>query len=87
MAAKSKYVVISSREPADTSWESALQETLGICHTLTKAYEIGLFLGGITQPRISYRKCLSLIKARGAVRIDSEKEHEASCTIVKVKIY
>lgn len=87
MAAKSKYLVLSSKDQLDKDWEPALQETLGICHTLSKAYEIALFLAGITQPRIKYRKALETIKQRGAVRIESQKEHEASAIIVKVKIY
>lgn len=87
MAAKSKYLILSSKESAGQEWEAELQETLGICHTLAKAYEIALFLAGITEPKIKYRKALETMKRKGAVRIDSKKEHEPSAVIVKVKIY
>lgn len=87
MASKTKYLVLSDREAVGTTWEASLQETLGICHTLAKAYEISLFIAGITAPAISYRKALQLMKLRGAVKIDSKKEHESSAVIVKTKIY
>lgn len=86
MAAKNKYVILSDRNSTAPGWESALQETLGICHTFAKAFEIALFLSGITKPAIKYRKALETVKLRGAVRIDSERE-EPSAIIVRVKIY
>ena len=85
MAKTSKYLVMSEKELA-LAWEPALQETLGICHTLAKAYEIALFLSGITEPAVSYRKALETIKAKGAVTINSKRE-EPAAVIVKVKIY
>jgi hypothetical protein len=87
MAAKTKYLVLSSKENPAAGWEADLQGSLGICHTLTKAYEIALFLSGITAPKISYRKCLSVIKVKGAVRLESEKEWEPSALIVLARIY
>jgi hypothetical protein len=87
MKKRTKYLVMSAKDHPDLSWEKGMQETLGICHTLRKAYEIALFLSGITQPKISYRKSLSLIRANGAVRIDSVKEHEPSAIISLVRIY
>jgi hypothetical protein len=86
MTSKSKYLVFSDKEIATDSWEAAMQSCFGICHTLSKAYEIALFLSGITQPKIKYRKALETIKVKGVVRIESEKE-EPSCLIIKVKIY
>lgn len=82
---RTKYVVISDKE-LDGDWQHSLQETLGICHTLSKAYEIGLFLSGMTAPALKYRKVLETIKIKGAVRVDSTKE-EPAFTIVQVKIY
>ena len=87
MAAKHKYLVMSSKDLPQLGWEQGLLETVGICHTLSRAYTIALWLGGITQPKINYRKCLSLMKSKGAVRIDSEKEHEACAVIVRTRIY
>ena len=86
MAAKSKYIILSDRDAKSPDWESALQETLGICHTFSKAFEIALFLSGITAPAIKYRKALETIKQKGAVRVDSTKQ-EPSAIIVRVKIY
>jgi hypothetical protein len=83
---KTKYVVISNKEPLGLEWEASLQETMAICHTLSKAYEIGLFLSGITAPNIKYRKVLETIKRRGAARVDSLK-NEPAFTIVTTKIY
>lgn len=86
MPTKTKYLVLSDKESSGLGWEEAMQSALGICHTFAKAYEISLFLSGITEPKIKYRKALDLIKARGAVRIESNRE-EPSCLIIKVKIY
>lgn len=83
---QTKYVVISSKEPLGLEWHRSLQETMGICHTLSRAYEIGCFLSGITVPDIKYRKALEKIKAQGAVQVGSLKE-EPPFTIVQVKIY
>jgi hypothetical protein len=87
MERKTKYLVMSNKDSLESEWEAAVQETLGICHTLSRAYEIALFLAGITAPKIKYRKALETMKAKGAVRITSEKEHEPGAVIVKVKIY
>lgn len=83
---QTKYVVISSKEPLGLEWHRSLQETMGVCHTLSRAYEIGCFLSGITAPDTKYRKALEKIKVQGAVQVGSLKE-EPSFTIVQVKIY
>ena len=86
MAAKSKYVVISNRIPMDKEWGVAMQETMGVCHTCSKAYDIALFLAGITKPDKSYRKILDTVKTKGAATL-AQVEGEAAATIVRVKIY
>lgn len=83
---RTKYVVISDKEPTGLEWNRSLQETLGICHTLSRAYEIGLFLSGMTAPSIKYRKALETVKSQGAVQVESLKG-EPAFTIVQVKIY
>ena len=83
---KTKYLVISSKDLPGAEWHESLQETLAICHTLSRAYEIGCFLSGITEPAIKYRKALETVKAQGAVQVGSLKD-EPEFTIVKVKIY
>jgi hypothetical protein len=88
VAKQSKYVVISnnnqfSKEP---TWEVDLKETIGICHTCAKAYEIGLFLAGITRPEQTYRKILETVKRNGAATL-SQRDGSAAATIVVIKIY
>lgn len=82
---RTKYVVISDKEPAGLEWHASLQETMAICHTLKRAYEIGLFLSGVTAPELKYRKVLDTIKSTGAVRVGSLRD-EPGFLIVKVKI-
>ena len=86
MTIKSKYIVISNKIPLDREWGIAMQETMGICHTCAKAYEIALFLAGITKPTKNYRKVLDTIKAKGAATL-AQLDGEQEATIVKVKIY
>ena len=86
MAAKNKFVVISDKA-ADTSWEESLTSSMGVCHTFKRAYDIGLFLSGITAPKLAYRVALAAVKKSGAVRLDSLKPHEPSAIIVYTKIY
>ena len=86
MKKKSKYVVISNRVPIHLEWGAAMQETMGICHTCAKAYEIALFLAGITEPDRSYRKVLDTVKAKGAATL-AQKGGEQAATIVRVRIY
>ena len=86
MAKKNKYVVISNVTAVDKSWEQSIADSLGICHTLKKAYEISTFLAGITKPDINYRKTLDLMKNRGAVTI-RQVDGDRAATIVNVKIY
>lgn len=84
---KTKYVVLSDKENLELGWEGSIISSLGICHTFSKAYEIALFLSGITQPEIKYRKALETIKQKGAIQIRSKLEHEPSSVIAVVKIY
>lgn len=84
---KTKYVVLSDKENLELGWEGSIIAGLGICHTFSKAYEIALFLSGITQPEIKYRKALETIKQKGAIQIRSKKDGEASSVIATVKIY
>jgi hypothetical protein len=86
MNPKSKYVVVSSVEQPGLEWERSLQSSMGICHTFAKAYEIALFLAGITVPDIKYRKLLETAKRKGAATV-KQKDGEQSATIVKVRIY
>lgn len=86
MNPKSKYVVVSSVEQPGLEWERSLQSSMGICHTFAKAYEIALFLAGITQPETNYRRSLAAAKSKGAVTI-KQRDGEQYATIVKVRIY
>ena len=80
-----KYVVMSNRQSSQI-WEESLVESLGICHTLKKAYHIALFLGRISKPDSGYRRVLETIKLKGAYTIQQINGTE-SATIVKVRIY
>lgn len=83
---KTKFLVLADPVHRSLEWERSLQETLGICHTCSKAYEIALFLAGITKPDRNYRKMLDLIKRNGVATV-SQLEGEQRATIVVVKIY
>ena len=85
MERKDKYLVISNRE-SDKEWEAALRETMGVCHTVKRAYEIATFLGGISKPDSSYRKVLETIKVKGAYTLN-QMDGPQSATIVKVRHY
>jgi hypothetical protein len=78
--------VLSDKE-SSLNWEESIISSLGICHTFSKAYEIALFISGITQPDIKYRKALETIKQKGAIQIRSKLEHEPGAVIATVKIY
>jgi|688.fasta_scaffold1124978_3 hypothetical protein len=84
---KTKYVVLSDKENLSLGWEESIIAGLGICHTFSKAYEIALFLSGITEPEIKYRKALETIKQKGAIQIRSSRDGEAGAVIARVKIY
>lgn len=73
-------------ETSTESWADALKRTTGITHTFKKAYEVGLFLAGITQPEVAYRKALETIKLHGVVSF-KQKGAEHCVTIVKSKVY
>jgi hypothetical protein len=83
---KTKYVVLSDKENLKIGWEESIIQNLGICHTFAKAYEIALFLSGITAPKIKYRKALEVMKIKGVVQINSERDEPGS-VIVRTKIY
>ena len=83
---KYQYLVLSNRDQPALEWEESLQQSIGICYTAAKAYEISLFLAGITRPDRNYRKCVQLLNLKGAVTV-SQIEGEGSATIVKAKIY
>lgn len=85
MAAKSKYVVISDKEDLSLEWGKRVQSSMGVCHTFQRAYDIAIFLSGLTDPGIKYRKALDTIKQTGAVTI--WQETKPSAVIVQVKIY
>jgi hypothetical protein len=85
MPVKSKYIVISDKEDLSLEWGKRLQSSMGICHTFRRAYDIAIFLSGITSPGIQYRKALETIKLEGAVTISQETK--PSSVIVLVKIY
>jgi hypothetical protein len=85
MQRRDKYLVMSNKE-STLEWEQALRETLGVCHTVKQAYQIALFLGGISKPDSSYRKTLETIKVKGAYTINQVGGSQAA-TIVQVKHY
>ena len=70
----------------DMTWEDHLKKSLGICHTCKKAYEIALFLAGITKPDLNYRKTLDIIKHKGAVSV-KQIDGTQQATIVLTRIY
>lgn len=81
-----KYLVMTSiPDDVETSWAEALQRSCGVCNNFAKAYEIGLFLAGIVEPDLRYRKSLEIIKVQGAVTVQDGKGRAA--TIVRVKHY
>lgn len=86
MARDKKFIVISSREEPHLEWGRALSNSMGVCHTCSKAYEIALFLAGITKPDKKYRKVLDTIKIKGAAQV-KQIDGDAESTIVLVKVY
>lgn len=80
------FLVLSNRERPDLQWEESLKQSVGICYTAAKAYEIALFLAGITKPDLNYRKVVQLLNLKGVVTV-SQIGDTASATIVKTKIY
>jgi hypothetical protein len=85
MQRKDKYLVMSNRD-LHLDWEQALRDTLGVCHTISKAYEIALFLGEISKPDTGYRKVLETIKVKSACTV-SQIGGDMAATIVKIKHY
>lgn len=85
---KSKYLIIALPANGDSNWGWAeeLCRTTGITHTFKRAYEVGLFLAGITAPEMKYRKALEAIKKMGAVEI-KQAGGEQRITIVHTRVY
>jgi hypothetical protein len=86
---KSKYLIIAmpaEQETSTESWTEALTRTTGITHTFKKAYEVGLFLAGITKPETAYRKALETVKVYNVVSF-KQKDGEQCVTIVNTKVY
>lgn len=86
--AKHKYLIIAM--PAETQpewgWAEELCRTTGITHTFKRAYEVGLFLAGITEPEMKYRKALETIKKFGAVEV-KQASGKQRITIVHTRVY
>jgi len=66
---KDRYIVMSNKASEKESLGEKLRETTVVCDTFTKAYEIGLFLAGITAPDKAYRRCLEEVKKAWAVQV------------------
>lgn len=75
-----------SEETATESWTDSLRRTTGITNTFKKAYEVGLFLAGITEPEVAYRKALETVKVHGVVSF-KQKGGDQCVTIVNAKVY
>lgn len=77
---KDKYLVVGyKKKEATASGEdfdlaAAIRESTVVCDTFSKAYELALFLGGITKPAKAYRGTLEEIKVKGAVEV-SQKDY------------
>ena len=74
------------QETSTESWTESLVRTTGIAHTFKKAYEVGLFLAGITSPETKYRKALETVKVHGVASF-KQKDGDQCVTIVKSKVY
>lgn len=83
---KQGYIIIADVERPDQPWGKALQSSVGIANNCVKAYEIALFLAGITKPDKAYRKVLETIKIEGACII-KQSEGEQTATIILSKKY
>jgi hypothetical protein len=85
MAKKDKYIVMGfAQEPSpDKEPGLAVRETTMVCDTFAKAYELALFLGGITEANRAYRACLEKIKVSYKVDLGNK----ASMTDVKASIF
>ena len=80
------YLVVSNQEKPDLNWEAAMQQSMGVCRTCKKAYEIALFLGAITEPDSAYRKVLETLKVKGAYTL-KQREGDQEATIILIKEY
>lgn len=83
---KTYSVVVHKRLAADISWEEGLIQTMGVCRTIKKAYQIALFLGGINEPNLNYRQVLNAMKIKGAVEL-KQRDGEQTAVIVNTKSY
>lgn len=90
MAKKDKYIVMGFLQERDPDQEPgvAVRETTIVCDTFAKAYEIALFLGGITEANRAYRACLEKIKVTYHVDLGNKgNSSEVKASIFKVKAY
>lgn len=89
MRSKRTYSVVAytASDPTKT-WEESLRDSMGTCRTIKKAYEIALFLSGISKPNLNYRQVLRRLKQKGAVQIKHEDGNRPeTVTIVHTKAY
>jgi hypothetical protein len=91
---KDRYIVMSNKASDKESLGEKLRETTVVCDTFTKAYELGLFLAGITAPDKAYRRCLEEVKLYMAVQVSQREYISMSAidapptfTILKSKSY
>ena len=64
-------------------WAQYLTSNTAVCPNYRTAYQVGLSLAKILEPRSSYRVSLEKLKVDGAVRVEGEERK--SFTIVKTK--
>jgi hypothetical protein len=90
MAKKDKYIVMGLLPDQHPGKEPgvAVRETTAVCDTFAKAYELALFLGGITNADRAYRACLERIKVKYQVELCDTRNPTVICVaIFKVKAY
>ena len=91
---KDRYVVMSNKHSEKEAIGEKLRETVAVCDTFTKAYELGLFLAGVTKPDKAYRRCLEECKRFWMVQVKQANyfpitalDDAPSFTIIKSKSY
>lgn len=84
MAKKDQYLVTSNRDSANPDYAEAVRETTCVCGTFAKAYRVGLTLGEINRPDITYRKALELTKVQRWCMVQ-QKEGSEKISIVLIK--
>jgi hypothetical protein len=72
---KDRYLVVgyktteSKADPEEFELGAAIRESTVVCDTFAKAYELAIFLGGITDPGKAYRGALEEIKLKYSTEI------------------